>query len=47
MATTKLDKDEQGINVDIKFYRNMIGSLLYLIASRLNIMFSVCLYTRF
>ena len=29
-TTTKLDKDEQGINVDIKLYRSMIGSLLYL-----------------
>ena len=45
--TTKLDKDEQDINVDIKLYRNMIGSLLYLTASRLDIMFSVCLYARF
>ena len=45
MATiTKLDKDEQGINVDIKHYGSMIGSLLYLTASRPNIMFSVCLY---
>ena len=48
MATTiKLDKDEQGINVEIKLYRSMIGSLLYLTASILDIMFSVCLCTRF
>ena len=40
-ATTKLDKDEQGINVDIKLYHNMIGNLLYLTASRPDIMFSV------
>ena len=33
-TTTKLDKDKQCINVDIKFYRSMIGSLLYLTASR-------------
>ena len=39
--TTKLDKDEQGINVDIKIYRNMMGSLLYLTASRLDIIFSM------
>ena len=44
---TKLDKDEQGINVDIKLYRSMIGCLLYLTASRLDIMFSVCLCARF
>ena len=27
-TTTKLDKDDQGKNVDIKLYRSMIGSLL-------------------
>jgi len=48
MATiTKLDKDEQDINVDIKLYRSKIGSLLYLTASRSGIMFSVCLCARF
>ena len=48
MATaTKLDKDEQSINVDIKLYRSMIGNLLYLTASRPNIIFSVCLCARF
>ena len=30
----KLDKDEGGKNVDLKFYRGMIDSLLYLTASR-------------
>ena len=43
----ELDKDEQGKNVDIKLYRSMIGSLLYLMTSRPYIMFSVCLYARF
>ena len=28
-TTTKLDKDEQGISVDNKLYRSMIGSLLF------------------
>ena len=28
----KLDKDEGGKNIDLKFYRGMIGSLLYLTA---------------
>ena len=46
-TTTKLDKNEQGINVDIKLYKSMIGSLLYLTASRPDIMFSVCLCVRF
>ena len=46
-SITKLDKDENGKNIDIKQYRGMIGSLLYLTASRPDIMFSVCLCARF
>jgi hypothetical protein len=46
-TSTKLDKDECGKTVDIKMYRGMIGSLLYLTASRPDIMFSVCLCARF
>ena len=46
-TTTKLEKDEQGKNIDIKFYKSIIGSLLYLTASRSDIMFSVCLCARF
>ncbi|KAH9685562.1 Integrase catalytic domain-containing protein [Citrus sinensis] len=46
-TTTKLDKDEKGKEVDIKMYRGMIGSLLYLTASRPDIMFGVCLCARF
>ena len=42
-----LDKDEKGKEVDIKRYRGMIGSLLYLSASRPDIMFSVCMCARF
>ena len=45
--STKLDKDEKGKPVDVKLYRGMIGNLLYLTASRPDIMFSVCLYARF
>ena len=33
--------------MDQKLYRKMIGSLLYLIASRSDILFSVCMYARF
>lgn len=48
MSTTiKLDKDDKGKEDDIKTYRGMIGSLLYLTASRPDIMFSVCLCARF
>ena len=42
-----LDLDERGKTVDQTFYRSMIGSLLYLTASRLDIMFSVCMCARF
>ena len=48
MATSDhLDKDEKGIEVDVKKYRGMIGSLLYLTASRPDIMFAVCLCARY
>ena len=44
MSTSiKLDKDEQGDMVDQKLYRGMIGSLLYLTASRPDIMYSICM----
>jgi hypothetical protein len=46
-STIKLDKDQNGKNVDIKQCRGMIGSLLYLTASRPDIMFSFCLCARF
>ena len=37
-----LDKDESGIEVNQTMFRGMIGSLLYLTASRPDIMQSVC-----
>jgi len=40
-STIQLDKDPSGKSVDQKKYRGMIGSLLYLTASRPDIMFSV------
>jgi hypothetical protein len=42
-----LDLNTGGKFVDQKVYWSMIGSLLYLCASRLNIMFSVCMCARF
>ncbi|XP_058008180.1 uncharacterized protein LOC131182852 [Hevea brasiliensis] len=42
-STIKLEKDEKGKDVDQKLFRGMIGSLLYLTASRPDIHFSVCL----
>ncbi|GJQ93404.1 hypothetical protein Tco_0004543 [Tanacetum coccineum] len=44
---TKLTRDEEGESVDNTKYRGMIGTLLYLTASRPDIMFSVCLCARF
>ncbi|GJR67431.1 retrovirus-related pol polyprotein from transposon TNT 1-94 [Tanacetum coccineum] len=46
-SDTKLTKDEDCELVDSTKYRGMIGSLLYLMASRPDIMFSVCLCARF
>ena len=45
--TGKLSKDEHGLSIDQKLYRGMFGFLLYLIASRLDILFSVCMCARF
>ncbi|XP_078159560.1 secreted RxLR effector protein 161-like [Carex rostrata] len=48
MATNaNLDSDPNGTLVDITQYRAMIGSLLYLTASRPDIMFAVCLCARY
>nr|KYP62097.1 hypothetical protein KK1_016620 [Cajanus cajan] len=40
-------KDESETSIDYTIYKGMIGLLLYLIVSKLDIMFSVCLYARF
>jgi hypothetical protein len=42
-----LDSDTSGNMVDQKLYRSMIGSLLYVTASRPDVMFSVCICARF
>nr|GFA76545.1 putative ribonuclease H-like domain-containing protein [Tanacetum cinerariifolium] len=39
-------KDGTGKDVDLHLYRSMIGSLMYLTASRPDIMFAVCAYAR-
>ncbi|GJZ73319.1 hypothetical protein Tco_0637465 [Tanacetum coccineum] len=52
-ATTPIElnkplvKDEDGAEVDVHEYRSMIGSLMYLTASRPDIMFAVCACARF
>jgi hypothetical protein len=48
MSTTVTpDADENGEVIDQREYRSMIGSLLYLTVTRLNIQFVVCLCARF
>ncbi|GKB61597.1 putative ribonuclease H-like domain-containing protein [Tanacetum coccineum] len=42
-----LVKDGDANDVDVHLYRSMIGSLMYLIASRPDIMFAVCACARF
>ncbi|KAJ9559888.1 LOW QUALITY PROTEIN: hypothetical protein OSB04_005048 [Centaurea solstitialis] len=42
-----LDSDPDGKAVDVTTYRGMIGSLMYLTASRPDIMFSTCLCARY
>ena len=46
-TSTRLDEDSIGKNVDQTKYRGMIGSLLYLTASRVDIAFSVGLCAMF
>ncbi|XP_073022677.1 secreted RxLR effector protein 161-like [Primulina eburnea] len=46
-SSDKLSKDGVAEGVDNTMYRSIIGSLLYLTATRPNIMFSVCLCARY
>nr|GEU72955.1 hypothetical protein [Tanacetum cinerariifolium] len=43
----KLDEDLSGILVDQTHYRSMVGSLMYLTASRPDLVFAVCMYARY
>ena len=45
--STIIDKDEKGNDSPKKEYRGMVGSLLYLIVSRPDIVFAMCLCARF
>jgi hypothetical protein len=48
MSTSEsMDNDKSGNMVDQKLYRSMIGSLLYMTASRPDVIFSVCMFARF
>jgi hypothetical protein len=43
----KLSKDDRGSNVDPTLFKRLVGSLMYLIATRPNIMYGVSLISRF
>ena len=43
----KLDQDLKRKAIDPKLYQGMIGSLVYLTTSRLDIIFSVCMYAHY
>nr|GEY37360.1 uncharacterized mitochondrial protein AtMg00810-like [Tanacetum cinerariifolium] len=44
---TKFDEDPQGIPVDPNRYHGMVGSLIYLTSSRPDLVFDVCMCTRY
>lgn len=46
-ANIKMDHDPEGKQVKIKYFKSVIGSLHYIIASRFNILFIVGMYARY
>nr|GEZ81063.1 hypothetical protein [Tanacetum cinerariifolium] len=44
---SKLDEDKKGKAVDQSHYRGIIGTLLYLRASRPDLQFAICMYARY
>ncbi|GJT53484.1 retrovirus-related pol polyprotein from transposon TNT 1-94 [Tanacetum coccineum] len=44
---SKLDADPQGKDIDPSRYRELIGSVMYLTASRPDLVFAVCMYARY
>ncbi|GKG14206.1 hypothetical protein Tco_0353806, partial [Tanacetum coccineum] len=44
---SKLDEDKEGKAVDPSHYRGIIGTLLYLTASRPDLQFSICMCARY
>nr|GEV87492.1 uncharacterized mitochondrial protein AtMg00810-like [Tanacetum cinerariifolium] len=44
---SKLDKDKEGKAFDLSHYRGMIGTLLYLTASRPDLQFTICMCARY
>nr|GEZ30169.1 uncharacterized mitochondrial protein AtMg00810-like [Tanacetum cinerariifolium] len=44
---SKLNEDKEGKSVDPSHYRGMIGTLLYLIASKPDLQFAICMCARY
>nr|GEZ13671.1 hypothetical protein [Tanacetum cinerariifolium] len=44
---SKLDEDKEGKAIDLLHYRGMIGTLLYLTASRPDLQFAICMCARY
>nr|GEV10613.1 uncharacterized mitochondrial protein AtMg00810-like [Tanacetum cinerariifolium] len=44
---SKLDEDKEGKAIDLPHYRGMIGTLLYLTASRPDLQFAICMCARY
>ncbi|GJZ06186.1 retrovirus-related pol polyprotein from transposon TNT 1-94 [Tanacetum coccineum] len=44
---SKLDKDKKGKAIDLSHYHGMIGTLLYLTASRPDLQFAICMCARY
>nr|GEV81806.1 retrovirus-related Pol polyprotein from transposon TNT 1-94 [Tanacetum cinerariifolium] len=47
LLKSKLDEDKEGKIVDSSHYRDMIGTLLYLTASRPDLQFAICMCARY
>ena len=47
IAGLKLSKDDEGSTVDPRLFKRIVGSLMYLTMSRLDIMYGVSLISRF
>nr|GEX78491.1 hypothetical protein [Tanacetum cinerariifolium] len=47
MEKSKLDENKEGKAIDQSHYHGMIGTLLYLTASRLNLQFAICMCARY
>ncbi|GKE05203.1 hypothetical protein Tco_1397221, partial [Tanacetum coccineum] len=47
VESSKFDEDLQGAKVDPTYYRSMVNSLMYLTASRPDLVFAVCMCARY